>query len=367
MRVPYQEHPLTSSSTHSTYSSHAIKVRNPLVFLFLPLSSFSSLLSRLSLSHCDPPPVTQVIKSSVTPSPSLSHTLPVYRNAFSAFATIIRTEGVTALYQGVVPSLVGNAVAWGSYFYAYNALKNATSLFLFDTDSAHAVRSTRPNQATALNLLCGVGAGMFTLLLTNPIWVIKLRMQVYQHRTASAAPSSSSTLSPSPSSSSSPPYRGLIHGVTSLLREEGLRGWFRGVIPGLWGTSHGAIQFVSYEEIIHRLRRWEAHRTHGHSSSEHLRRQREQDVQLASHHFAFAGGLSKMIAVVVTYPYQVARSRMQLRSDGHTSSFVELVMRMWAQEGVRGFYRGVWVNVCRVTPSGAVTFLIYENAMKLLR
>ena len=36
-------------------------------------------------------------------------------------------------------------------------------------------------------------------------------------------------------------------------------------------------------------------------------------------------------------------------------------------EGMRGFYKGLWPNVLRVTPACCVTFLVYEKTVSMLR
>jgi solute carrier family 25 folate transporter 32 len=35
--------------------------------------------------------------------------------------------------------------------------------------------------------------------------------------------------------------------------------------------------------------------------------------------------------------------------------------KIWREEGLRGFYRGLGTNVLRVLPATWVTFLVYEN------
>jgi len=102
-------------------------------------------------------------------------------------------------------------------------------------------------------------------------------------------------------------------------------------------------------------------------------------------------GGSKLGALTLTYPYQVVRSRIQVTR--HTLSVAlhtpnlppstqtlqnnatahlyptipATVKRTWAQEGVRGFYRGLATNFVRVLPGTCVTFVVYENLAWLFR
>ena len=76
-------------------------------------------------------------------------------------------------------------------------------------------------------------AGMLTLSVCNPIWVVKTRL----------------CLSNTASVPAHNRYSGLADGLYKLYRYEGRRGLYRGFVPGLWGTSHGAIQFMFYEQL----------------------------------------------------------------------------------------------------------------------
>ncbi|GMI68171.1 folate transporter 1 [Hibiscus trionum] len=83
------------------------------------------------------------------------------------------------------------------------------------------------------------------------------------------------------------------------------------------------------------------------------------------------GGASKIAAILVTYPFQVIRTRSQQRpsNDGiprYTNSW-HVVKETARYEGFRGFYKGINPNLLRNVPASSITFLVYENVLKFLR
>jgi hypothetical protein len=44
-------------------------------------------------------------------------------------------------------------------------------------------------------------------------------------------------------------YSGMIDALKSIYKQDGIKGLYRGFIPGMFGVSHGALQFMTYEEM----------------------------------------------------------------------------------------------------------------------
>lgn len=160
--------------------------------------------------------------------------------------------------------------------------------------------------------------GVATAVLTNPIWVLKTRM-LSSGRKAPGA------------------YSSVTDGVLSIYRNEGLLGFYRGLVPSLFGVSHGAIQFMAYEE----LKSWrrakilrKSHSTTGQGSG-------AERIELGNLDVLALSAFSKTIAGITTYPYQVVRSRLQMYNAAQNySSATDVVRQVLQKEGVGGFYKG---------------------------
>lgn len=147
--------------------------------------------------------------------------------------------------------------------------------------------------------------GILTAILTNPIWVIKTRML----STGREAPGA---------------YRSMYHGVSEIMRHEGVKGFWRGLVPSLFGISHGAVQFAAYEN----LKNWRGAKRGGKS-------------ELSNLDYLVLSGSSKIFAGSITYPYQVVRVRLQTYdADQAYRGAGDAIRQIWKKEGIRGFYRG---------------------------
>lgn len=263
-------------------------------------------------------------------------TLPNYRNSFHVISQMVQTEGARALYKGITPNLIGNTAAWGLYFWGYDWVKTTLS------------RTLEIQQLGATHHLVAAGlTGTCVLALTNPIWVVKTRMCL-------ALPGQGLTKSSfaQPASSSTTGRVGVWTAIRDIVRAEGFRGLYHGFVPGLFGVSHGAVQFTAYERIKRFVR-----------SRKTSQQQPQQQAEFTSWELIGMAASAKSIAAVTTYPYQVLRTRLQDYRLGYTG-VRDCVKETWRTEGIGGFYRGWLVNVFKVLPHSVVVFFTYETVVK---
>ncbi|XP_057665625.1 mitochondrial folate transporter/carrier-like [Diorhabda carinulata] len=245
--------------------------------------------------------------------------VPKYTGIVNAFTTIFNREGIRGLYQGVTPNVWGAGASWGLYFLFYNSLKN----WLREGDTNVSLRAST-------HLLIASQSGFMTLLLTNPLWVVKTRLCLQY--------------------SNKKQYSSMIDCLSKIFQAEGIRGYYKGLIPGIFGVSHGAVQFMVYEELKKEYCAYHS---------------QPINTKLSTIEYLMFAATSKLIAVATTYPYQVVRARLQRQYCDYTG-LIDCIKRTWIYEGWRGFYKGLGTNLLRVTPATMITFLTYENVSHIL-
>ncbi|KAL9991996.1 putative mitochondrial carrier protein [Helianthus debilis subsp. tardiflorus] len=262
--------------------------------------------------------------------------LPTYKNTPHALFTIARSEGLRGLYAGFYPAVLGSTISWGLYFFFYNSAKQR---YMKSQDEANA----------RIHLASAAEAGGLVCLLTNPVWVVKTRLQLQtpQHH--------------------GHPYSGFSDALRTILKDEGWRALYKGLLPGLFLVrfgivAHGAIQFTAYEEFRKIIVDYRHKQNPSIDSSSDL---------LTTVDYATLGASSKLAAILVTYPFQVIRARLQQRpsTDGvpRYTNIWHATERTARLEGVKGFYRGITPNLLKNLPAASITFIVYENVLNLLQ
>ncbi|KAH9711228.1 Folate transporter 1 [Citrus sinensis] len=309
--------------------------------------------------------------------------LPTYKSTAHAILTISRSEGLRGLYAGFSPAVLGSTLSWGLYFFFYGRAKQRYS------------KNGKEKLNPGHHLASSAEAGALVCLCTNPVWLVKTRLQLQTplHQTRL--------------------YSGLYDALTTIMKEEGWSGLYKGIVPSLflcmkfshdcvskftfigrykvanvsgrllvpvvkppgvyqrfWNpaymvgrVSHGAIQFTVYEELRKVIVDFKSKR----------RKQNPDRANnlLNSADYAILGGSSKIAAMLLTYPFQVIRARLQQRPSGNgIPRYVDSwhVIRETARfEGLRGFYRGITPNLLKNVPASSITFIVYENVLNFLK
>ncbi|KAJ3379786.1 hypothetical protein HDU92_006452 [Lobulomyces angularis] len=208
------------------------------------------------------------------------------KGVVNILGTIRREEGIRALWKGLGPNLIGVVPARSIYFATYSQGKHLYSKYL-----------NNGVESSFIHMLSAATAGASVALVTNPIWLVKTRMQLqnesaaldiiryknsfhcayvvfktegiralYKGFSASLVAIAKlgatlityphevlrTRLRQSPDSSGNIKYKGLINSTKLILREEGIAAFYGGMTAHIMRVvPNAAILFFTYEVIVH--------------------------------------------------------------------------------------------------------------------
>ena len=260
---------------------------------------------------------------------------------FQILFAIPRQEGWRALFKGLGPNLVAVIPAQAVKFYTYGNGKKIISKHLNDG-----------RESAWVHLCAAATSGIMTGTITNPIWLVKTRVQLDKSHAERAG------------SAQARKYRNALDCAVQTVRNEGVRGLYRGLSASYLGITESTLQWVLYEQgKIYLRKRDERIALSG-------RPMTSWDDTVSWTGKLGAAGMAKFFAAIVTYPHEVARTRLrQAPLEGGQLKYTGLVQcfkLVWIEEGMAGLYGGLVPHMMRVVPSAAIMFGVYEGVVKLL-
>lgn len=249
----------------------------------------------------------------------------MYVNSMDCLRQIIRVEGFAGLFRGILPQLLLVAPEKAIKLQVNDLLRRA-----FSSNDAETGTKTLH---FSLEMLAGACAGACQLLVTNPMEMVKIRLQMegetsrLLHAKGLTPPSSLT--------------------MTGVFRDLGFPGIYQGASACLLrDVPFSAIYFPSYSAIKNLL---VEQRTTGKATSSDL---------------LLAGTLAAVPAALLTTPADVIKTRLQVTprpGEARYTGIRDCAQKIYLQEGLPGLFRGSAVRVVRIAPQFGISLLAYEQ------
>lgn len=258
------------------------------------------------------------------------------KDTVGIITNVYRLEGVRALFKGLGPNLVGVIPARSINFFTYGLGKEFISKNFNDN-----------KESVAVQLSAAACAGIVTSTATNPIWLVKTRLQLDKA-----------------SSEGTRKYKNSWDTITKVIKQEGFFGLYRGLTASYLGVAESTIQWVLYEQMKSFIRNREQHRRD--MGIPHTKADKVMDWFATSG----AAGLAKFMASLITYPHEVVRTRLRqaprengvLKYNGLINCFKTVVK----EEGFLSMYSGLTPHLLRTVPNSIIMFGTWELIIRLL-
>ncbi|XP_058250345.1 solute carrier family 25 member 36-A isoform X2 [Hemibagrus wyckioides] len=193
--------------------------------------------------------------------------------------------------------------------------------------------------STQVHMVSAGLAGFTAITATNPIWLIKTRLQLDARNRGERRMSA-------------------FECMRRVYKADGLRGFYRGMSASYAGISETVIHFVIYESIKRKLLE---------SKASANMDDEDESVKDASDFVGMmlAAATSKTCATSIAYPHEVIRTRLREEGSKYRSFFQTLSMVV-REEGYRALYRGLTTHLVRQIPNTAIMMCTYELVVYLL-
>ncbi|KAF8501553.1 mitochondrial carrier [Russula emetica] len=272
---------------------------------------------------------------------------------------ILTEEGIAGFYRGFGATMLNTFSMQYAYFFFYSLVRTSYSKRLAARRPAG---SPTVPLSTVAELALGAIAGILAQIFTIPVSVIATRQQL-------GVPQSKKKGKGKDGEGDGEENDGSFLAIArEIVREEGVTGLWLGLKPGLVLTVNPAITYGAFERIKGAV--LAARERVGNTSP-----------SLGPGLSFVLGAASKSLATVVTYPYIMAKVRIQTRKKGgeenedgslpepvntgkrhrKNEGAVDILARVLRKEGFLGWYKGMGAQILKAVLSQGVLFMSKEQ------
>ncbi|KAJ1947771.1 hypothetical protein GGF37_000148 [Kickxella alabastrina] len=244
-----------------------------------------------------------------------------YKSIIDVFSRIIKEEGPTRLYRGILPPIMVEAPKRAIKF-ASNDTYGTAYMKLFGAE-----KLTQP-----LAILTGVSAGITEAMIVATPELVKIRLQAKENAGR---------------------YTGTMDCVRKIYAQEGLRAFANGLEATIW---RHALWNGGYFGSIFAIR-------------EVMPKASSKKGELVNNFIA--GAIGGTIGTTLNTPPDVVKTRIQnhnvANGPARYSTFFGGVKTIAQEEGVRALYKGYLPKVLRLGPGGGILLVVYDTVTTYMR
>jgi len=242
-----------------------------------------------------------------------------YKGIGDCMKKTYQSAGITGFYRGLSPLFYMSIPKVGVRFMSYEW-------------AANQFKDEKGNLTRTQNLLCGLIAGVSeAIFVVTPMETIKVK---FIHDWV---------ISPTPQ------YKGFIHGVSTIIRQEGISGTYKGLAPTIAKQgSNQMIRFFVFKEL------------------EGYIKQKNNNKELNDLQRFICGGLAGAASVIGNTPIDVIKTRMQGLDAKKYKNSLDCFVQILTKEGPLAFYSGVLPRLVRVSMDVAFVFLLYHRINQIM-
>ncbi|XP_057424236.1 uncharacterized protein LOC130717872 isoform X1 [Lotus japonicus] len=231
------------------------------------------------------------------------------------FLNVMKNEGPKSLYLGLTPALTRSVVYGGLRLGLYEPSKHACDIAFGSSN-------------VLVKIASGMFAGAISTALTNPMEVLKVRLQMNPDMRKS----------------------GPILELRRTVSEEGVKALWKGVGPAM--ARAGALtasQLATYDETKQILVRWTS-------------------LKEGFHLHLISSTVAGILSTLITAPMDMVKTRLMLQraSTGariYKNGF-QCAYQVLLTEGPRALYKGGFAIFARLGPQTTITFILCEELRK---
>ncbi|XVE70895.1 hypothetical protein DITRI_Ditri10aG0106900 [Diplodiscus trichospermus] len=276
-------------------------------------------------------------KTTIAPLERIKILLQTRTNGFQSLGVykslkkVLKHEGVLGFYKGNGASVIRIVPYAALHFMTYEQYRG----WILDNYSFL-------GSGPVVDLLAGSASGGTAVLCTYPLDLARTKLAYRVLDTRTNIRCSTRSLYPRPA------HSGITDVLTTVYKEAGICGLYRGVGPTLAGIlPYAGLKFYIYEVI-----------------KAHVPQEHQKSIVMS----LSCGALAGLFGQTFTYPLDVVRRQMQVESLWHSTiqgdrryrNTWEGLTTIVRSQGWRQLFAGLSINYIKIVPSVAVGFTAYD-------